>query len=129
MLGFTGAGDAMGRLGEEFRCVPAEPFFRLLKDEVDGHWPLLLARYRASVLAEAREGLDTLIRRVVEATAPVGGGALQLPPLLAAVYCDVVVTEKLWVHWLQQGKADERYKTKLLSDAAGLVDVLGSSSS
>lgn len=48
---------------------------------------------------------------------------------VAAVYCDVVVTEKLWVHWLQQGKVDERYKTKLLSDAAGLVAVLGGSSS
>ena len=48
---------------------------------------------------------------------------------VAAVYCDVVVTEKLWVHWLRQGTVDERYKTTLLSDAAGLVDVLGSSNS
>lgn len=44
---------------------------------------------------------------------------------VAAVYCDVVVTEKQWVHWLRQGKVDERYETKLLSDATGLVNVLG----
>jgi hypothetical protein len=48
---------------------------------------------------------------------------------VAAVYCDVVVTEKQWVHWLRQGDVDKRYKTKLLSDTAGLVDVLCAPSS
>jgi hypothetical protein len=47
---------------------------------------------------------------------------LALP--VAAVYCDVVVTEKQWVHQMRQGKVDERYNTRLLNDVADLVDVL-----
>jgi hypothetical protein len=47
---------------------------------------------------------------------------LALP--VAAVYCDVVVTEKQWVHRMRQGKVEERYNTRLLNDVADLVDVL-----
>lgn len=48
----------------------------------DAHWDMMLSRYRASIISEAREGLDTLIRRVVESTSvPVAGGRA-LPPLL-----------------------------------------------
>lgn len=47
---------------------------------------------------------------------------LALP--VAAVYCDVVVTEKQWIHRLRQGKVDQRFSTILLSDTADLVDVL-----
>lgn len=43
---------------------------------------------------------------------------------VAAVYCDVVVTEKQWVHRLRQGKVDKRYATRLLSNTADLVEVL-----
>ena len=43
---------------------------------------------------------------------------------VAAVYCDVVVTEKQWAHRLRQGKVGQRYKTILLNDAADLTDVL-----
>lgn len=43
---------------------------------------------------------------------------------VAAVYCDVVFTEKQWVHRLRQGKVGQRYNTTLLSDTAALVDVL-----
>lgn len=43
---------------------------------------------------------------------------------VASVYCDVVVTEKQWAHRLRQGKVDRRYDTQLLSNTAGLVDVL-----
>lgn len=43
---------------------------------------------------------------------------------VAAVYCDVVVTEKQWVHMMRGGRVDERYGTRLLSDTAGLVQVL-----
>lgn len=43
---------------------------------------------------------------------------------VAAVYCDVVVTEKQWVHQLRQGKVDQRYDTMLLSNTADLVNVL-----
>ena len=43
---------------------------------------------------------------------------------VAAVYCDVVITEKQWVHRMRQGKVDQRYNTVLLNDTAGLVDVL-----
>lgn len=41
-----------------------------------------------------------------------------------AVYCDVVVTEKQWVHHLRLGKIEERFETQLLSDTAKLTDVL-----
>ena len=43
---------------------------------------------------------------------------------VAAVYCDVVVTEKQWVHRLRQGKVGQRYDTTLLSDTAMLADLL-----
>lgn len=43
---------------------------------------------------------------------------------VAAVYCDVVVTEKQWAHRLRHGKVDERYSTVLLNDVADLVEVL-----
>lgn len=46
---------------------------------------------------------------------------------VAAVYCDVVVTEKQWIHWLRHGKVDQRYNTTLLSDAAALVGILAGS--
>lgn len=42
---------------------------------------------------------------------------------VAAVYCDVVVTEKQWAHRMRQGKVDQRYTTVLLDDVADLVDV------
>lgn len=43
---------------------------------------------------------------------------------VAAVYCDVVVTEKQWVHMMRSGKVDRRYDTILINDVADLVDVL-----
>lgn len=43
---------------------------------------------------------------------------------VAAVYCDVVVTERQWVHRLRQGRVEQRYNTTLLSDTAALVDLL-----
>lgn len=43
---------------------------------------------------------------------------------VAAVYCDVVVTEKQWAHRMRQGKVEQRYNTILLSDVADLTDVL-----
>lgn len=46
---------------------------------------------------------------------------------VAAVHCDVVVTEKQWVHHLRQGQVDQRYDTILISDTAELVDVLNAS--
>lgn len=45
-----------------------------------------------------------------------------------AVYCDVVVTEKQWVHRMRQGKVHQRYNTILLDNVADLVDVLVSTS-
>lgn len=43
---------------------------------------------------------------------------------VAAVYCDVVVTEKQWAHRMRHGKVDQRYNTVLLNDVADLVDAL-----
>lgn len=47
---------------------------------------------------------------------------LALP--VAAVYCDVVITERQWVHRLRQGKVDRRYNTQLLNDTAMLSEVI-----
>jgi hypothetical protein len=41
-----------------------------------------------------------------------------------AVYCDILVTEKQWVHHLRLGKIEERFETQLLSDTAKVADVL-----
>lgn len=43
---------------------------------------------------------------------------------VASVYCDVVITEKQWAHRLRQGKVDQRYNTRILSNTADLVDIL-----
>lgn len=43
---------------------------------------------------------------------------------VAAVYCDIVVTEKQWAHRLRQGKVGERYGTVLINDVADLTDIL-----
>lgn len=42
----------------------------------------------------------------------------------AVPYCDIVVTEKSWVHTLTQAGLDREYGTRILSDAGGLVDAL-----
>lgn len=47
---------------------------------------------------------------------------------VAAVYCDVVVTEKQWVHHLRHGRVHERYDTMLLSNLADLPQVLSDAS-
>lgn len=36
----------------------------------EGHWSALLSRYRTTVIAEARQDIDTLIRTVVESLEP-----------------------------------------------------------
>lgn len=47
---------------------------------------------------------------------------------VAAVYCDLVVTEKQWAHRMRQGKVGQRYDTRILASTADLVDVLVSAS-
>ena len=36
------------------------------------------------------------------------------------MYCDLVVTEKQWVHRMRWGKVEERYNTRLLNDVVDL---------
>lgn len=43
---------------------------------------------------------------------------------VAAVYCDVVVTEKQWAHHMRQGKIPERYSTVVLSNVGDLVHTI-----
>lgn len=43
---------------------------------------------------------------------------------VAAVYCDVVVTERQWVHRLKKANVVERFGTIVLSDLRRLIDVL-----
>jgi len=47
---------------------------------------------------------------------------------VAVVHCDVVVTEKQWVHRLHQAGVDRRYGTTLLSNATKLPEVLARAS-
>lgn len=47
---------------------------------------------------------------------------------VAAVYCDVVISEKQWVYRMRKGRVDELYQTLLLSDTAQLVGVLAGTS-
>ncbi|GAA2964647.1 hypothetical protein [Microbacterium schleiferi] len=51
---------------------------------------------------------------------------LALP--VAAVYCDVVVTEKQWAHRLTVGKIGTRYGTKVLRSVADLASILRAAS-
>lgn len=46
----------------------------------DAHWAQLLGRYRAAIMAESREGIDALIRKVVEGLGENVGGQ-RLSPL------------------------------------------------
>lgn len=48
----------------------------------DAHWPRMLSRYRASVIAETRESIDLLIAKVVDGLGEQTGGA-RLVPLAA----------------------------------------------
>jgi hypothetical protein len=43
---------------------------------------------------------------------------------IAVAHCDVVVTEKQWVHVLKQAKVDEKMKTVLLSDLTKLPEAI-----
>ena len=43
---------------------------------------------------------------------------------IAVAYCDVVVTERQWVHVLKQAKGDEKMGTVLFSDLAKLPEAL-----
>jgi hypothetical protein len=47
---------------------------------------------------------------------------LALP--VAAVYCDVVITERQWAHRLKMGKVEERFGTVVLSNTTELLTVL-----
>ena len=43
---------------------------------------------------------------------------------IAVAYCDIVVTEKQWVHVLTKSKADKQMNTTLLSDVAKLPEAI-----
>lgn len=47
---------------------------------------------------------------------------------VAAVYCDVLVTEKQWAHQMSQGKVPNMYSTTVLSRVDDLVEVIVSAS-
>jgi hypothetical protein len=43
---------------------------------------------------------------------------------VAVPYCDVVVTERQWAHFVRVAKLDRRFKTKVISDLRGLPELL-----
>jgi hypothetical protein len=109
----TAVTEALQRFGmtwEDFieRMPPAE-LVKFIDD--------LPTRYVTNVMRSAK------LRQMEQKWEPNDFNDLAALPV-AAVYCDVVVTEKQWVHRLRQGKVEQRYNTTLLSDTAALVDLL-----
>lgn len=66
----------------------------------DAHWSRLLERYRTQVVAEARQDIDTLVRRVVESLndgASGGGAEFRIP--LAVEMDDATFAEAVEAHF------------------------------
>jgi hypothetical protein len=60
-----------------------------------------------------------------------GGGPFEAGDLrdlgalaVAFAYCDIVVTERQWVHIARQAKLDDKFGTVIISDVSELVDLL-----
>jgi len=106
----TEALESIGMTWEDFieRMPPAD-----LVNFIDD----LPTRYVTNVMRSAK------LRQTQQKWEPNDFNDLAALPV-AAVYCDVVVTEKQWVHRLRQGRVEQRYNTTLLSDTASLVEVL-----
>ncbi len=103
--------EALGRIGITYDEFVADAGVRVISFIDD-----LPTRYVTNVLRGAKHRQ----KQAWEANDFVD--IIALP--VAAVYCDVVVTEKQWVHMMRQGKVEQRYATQLRSSTADLVDVL-----
>ncbi|MFP4512468.1 MAG: hypothetical protein ACLFRV_05935 [Acidimicrobiales bacterium] len=105
--------DALGRIGmtyEQFEAASSVGDLLAFMDD-------LPTRYVTNVMRSAKH------RQTHQKWKPNDFvDVIALP--VAAVYCDVVVTEKQWVHHLRHGRVDERYGTSLLSDVADLTSIL-----
>lgn len=77
----------------------------------------LPSRYVTNVLRRSKHGQR---QQLWEPNDFIDIVALPIP----VVYCDIVVTEKQWVHHLRLGKVEERFETQLLSETAKLTDLL-----
>lgn len=105
--------EALGRIGMTYEDLlvgtgPAD-LMRLIDD--------LPTRYVTNVLRSAKH------RQTQQKWEPNDFIDIVALPV-AAVYCNVVVTEKQWVHHMRRRKVDLRYETTIISDVADLVDVL-----
>jgi len=88
----------------------------------DTHWPLLLENYRAQVVAEARQDIDTLVRRVVESLndgASGGGGGFRIP--LAVEMEDATFAEAVEAHFGTEER--ERRLRRFLRKMSDLIAI------
>lgn len=85
----------------------------------DSHWTLMLDRYRASVVAEARQDIDTLVRRVVESLNEGGGRGARIP--LAVQMDDATFAEAVEAHF--GSKDRERRLRRFLRTMTDLISL------
>lgn len=109
--------DALGRLGMTYD----EFIHSLTVGELMSFIDDLPTRYVTNVMRSAKH------RQTQQKWEPNDFVDIVALPV-AAVYCDVVITEKQWIHRLRQGEVDRRFNTILLNDVADLVGVLVSAS-
>jgi hypothetical protein len=107
--------EALQRIGVTWDAFSAQ----LTESEVVAFMDDLPTRYVTNLMRAAK------LRQSEQKWEPNDFNDIAALPV-AVVHCDVVVTEKQWVHHLRLGKVEQRFKTILLSDAAELVGVLSS---
>lgn len=89
----------------------------------DSHWTMLLDGYRARVVAEARQDIDTLVRRVVESLND-GGGRQGIRIPLAAEMDDATFAEAAEAHF--GSKDRERRLRRFLRKMGDLISIQNS---
>lgn len=119
-LAYADLGAILGRLTERIVAAGLDPgdFFRTHLSPDPSHFiSRLPSRHVAAVMRKAKHAQGQQRWTHTDFTDLLG-----LP--VAVVHCDVVVTEKQWVHHFSQAGVAERYDTVLLSDTAELATKL-----
>jgi hypothetical protein len=111
--------DIFEPLGEALSCagIGNEEFLSLSADEMMDFLFDLPSRHVDYELHRLRHEDPQLKREV--------GDLEDLAALSVAVaYCDIVVTERHWVHLARRAGLDERYNTRMLSNVCDLMPLL-----